>query len=285
MNRSSNFKKNQNKGAKNRSPILKKRLLMKKITDYGSKILIVFLGLLGISILGLLIFNKTESIQTYLTQKTHDGLGKLGFVLDDIIVEGREKIPLDVFKKSLPIAVGRSIFEVSLDTVKENVQHIDWIKHVTIHRQLPNQIFIKIQERNPIAIWFDQSRAYGIDDMGVAVSLSDLSSYQDLPKFIGDQAPEHIQDLLTVLKEFPLIQPNITSYVRIRNRRWDLIFHRSIHVKLPEEENIDVFKRALSRLVDLIQKNMIDPDRIESIDLRVHDRVFIKKKTLMPHEK
>ena len=48
--------------------------------------------------------------------------------------------------------VGTNVFRVNLDQVRERVEDLQWVRNAIVERVLPDQIIIKVIEREPIGL-------------------------------------------------------------------------------------------------------------------------------------
>src|SRR5262249_9585314 len=59
--------------------------------------------------------------------------------------------------------VGTNVFRVDLDGIRERVEELDWVRYALIQRILPDQIIIKIVEREPIGLTRIRGEIYQFD--------------------------------------------------------------------------------------------------------------------------
>ncbi|MBP9752384.1 MAG: cell division protein FtsQ/DivIB [Proteobacteria bacterium] len=262
-----------------RSPLLKKKLRQKKFQLYFS--LPFWLGITTIIVLIITFWFSgfLTTFQNFIVQKFHQSAKTIGFTIKDIIITGRNKVPTAVLTKAIGVKVGDAITEHDIEGIKSRLQQIDWVKDCVVYRQLPDQFYIQIIERYPIALWHNQKHTYVVDNMGVAILVSTTKDYANLPNFSGEGAPEKAHDVLKTLEEYPIVKNNLTSLNRIRNRRWDLVLFNKIVIKLPEEAlNQETFENSLKRLSKLLNLKTITPENTVSVDLRMENKQFIQKK-------
>src|SRR5690606_16656535 len=97
----------------------------------------------------------------------------------------------------------------------------------------------------------------------------EVEAYPDLPLVVGEDAPSHTAQLLSVLVEFPYLFERVTAAIRVGERRWNIRIkskdnRREIEVKLPEENP----EKAWERLDKLVNSDKILEKDIRTIDLR-----------------
>src|SRR5262249_13848505 len=59
--------------------------------------------------------------------------------------------------------VGTNVFRVDLDGIRERVEELDWVRYALVQRVLPDQIIIKIVEREPIGLTRIRGEIYQFD--------------------------------------------------------------------------------------------------------------------------
>ena len=99
-----------------------------------------------------------------------------------------------------------------------------------------------------------------------------IAEFAGLPLVVGPGAPQHCAALIEVLNKFPVVQRRVKASVRVGDRRWDLHLKNGMQVRLPE----DGVEDALARLTALEQEQKIFDRDIESVDLRLPDRLVVK---------
>lgn len=197
-----------------------------------------------------------------------------------IYVDGRQHTTLEDVQKTLGWRRGTSILGCDLEAARHRLEaNLSWIQHATISRYFPDTLYLKIHERKPLALWQHKGQLYLIDQKGTLIKDARLKPFQDLIVFVGGEAPAHAQSFIARLRRFPALHKRITAAIYVSARRWDLMIDNALKVKLPE----DNLGEALVNLQKLHDKNLLNPDKILAIDLRLGDRSFFYM--LPSHEK
>lgn len=103
------------------------------------------------------------------------------FRLKALEVEGLRVLKgRDVLEAS-GLQVGDNIFAVDLETVKERVEELAWVKRALVRRQPPDRLAVDIVERRRVA-WVDIGGIYGVDAGGVLLPSEPMlrESYREL---------------------------------------------------------------------------------------------------------
>ncbi|MES2607994.1 MAG: cell division protein FtsQ/DivIB [Pseudomonadota bacterium] len=198
--------------------------------------------------------------------------GRIGLDVRDVFVEGRKNASLDVIMSATQVATKTPILAYDIDVIRDNLLKVDWIKTATVQRRLPNLLYIKLVERQPIALWQRQGHHYLVDKDGVVIKSPILDAFKALPIVTGVNAPAHTPKLLDLLNKFITVRKHLSAMIRIRERRWDITIDKTITVKLPEEGLED----ALARLSILLDEQKITPSDVISVDLRLPKQVIMR---------
>lgn len=209
-----------------------------------------------------------------ITNEIYNISGRLGFSLENITVHGQKYSNNEQIAAELKLKKGMPIFEVSLYSIKDRLEKIQWIKHAIVERELPDTIRIYILEREPIALGQKDRKLYLIDEEGFIIKEKNLSGFAHLPIIIGEGAEIYANSLLTILKKDPDLFKKISSVSYISERRWNVIFDNELEVKLPED-NVD---KAWDKVIKLYKNNELFLPDIAVIDLRLSNKIYVEKK-------
>lgn len=197
---------------------------------------------------------------------------KAGFRVSEVLVEGRRNVPSKIILEAAFVKRGDSIFLLSPQEIKDRLEEITWVRQATVRRQLPDTLFLKIEERKPIALWQHQKRHFLVDGDGVIIGGEIPPEFSKLLVLVGHDAPVHAPALLKLLEKFPNVNKMVTGIVRVGNRRWDLQLNGSIEIKLPETN----LEEALARLSLLLQNRKLEPSEVNCVDLRVPKQMILR---------
>lgn len=196
---------------------------------------------------------------------------KFGFRVEQITLVGRHHADAAEVKAALGIEKGSPILAVSLTDMQRRLQKIAEIDTVRISRLLPDHLLIAISERTPVAWWQKRGVQQLIDVHGVVLSRAKYPGKLILPVVVGEDAPAHIAQLVSLLAMAPSIRPDVVAAVRVGQRRWNIQLAHEVVVMLPETNPVAAWKRFAA----LVEKEALLSRAIRSVDMRMEDRVFI----------
>ena len=200
--------------------------------------------------------------------------GQAGYRVDDIFVEGRARTPRDQLLGALGVKRGDAILAVDLAAAQKRIEEIPWVRTAAVERRLPNQIHILITERSPIALWQNKGRYFLVDHDGQIVG-DQIDDYAGLPLTVGEGAPDHAADLVSLLASEPALKDRVKSATWVGERRWNIMLDRTpdgIEVRLPEEDALT----AWHDLAKLDQEKSLLERQVGVIDMRLPDRLVLR---------
>ena len=198
-----------------------------------------------------------------------------GFIVEDILVEGRQNASADIILAIINMQKGDPILGFDPQGAKEQLERISWVRSAHVERRLPDTIYIRLQERTPIALYNDDGKVRLLDDEGKTIVSGDMERFAGLITMAGKGAPESFPDLARVLAGQPELLSRIQKAYRISDRRWDLELKNGISVKLPKDD----VGLALARLADAQESDGLLEREITALDLRENDRISVRVKS------
>lgn len=195
---------------------------------------------------------------------------RAGFAVNDILVEGRSQTDRDEILNILAIQKGAPILGFDPHKALENLSAITWVKSGVVERRLPGTIFVRLNERAPIAIWQMDKKLKLIDAEGHVLRGVDADEKIALPLVVGDGANKNAAALLEALAPYPALA--IKAATRVSNRRWNLLLDNNITIKLPEND----MESALARLDKTVHEQDLLKRDIIGLDLRQEDRMIVE---------
>lgn len=201
-----------------------------------------------------------------------DWTAACGLAVDDVQVEGRQRISREAILGALGVGRGTPILAVDPAAAKRRLESIAWARSASVERRLPDALYIRIVERQALAFWQRQGKLVLVDRDGVVVPSDRLDGFGALIVLVGPDAPKAGAALLDMLATEPLLAPRVAAAVRIGGRRWNLRLDSGIDIALPEEDAA----AAWHRLAELERSDGILERDIELVDMRLADRLVLR---------
>ena len=199
---------------------------------------------------------------------------KSGFILKDVLVEGRGNTPVEDLRAVVDLKLGQPTLDVDPDRLRQRIEALPWIATASVERQLPDIIHIRLNEHRPTAMWQHDGTFSLINKDGEVILTGgdDIEVFSHLPLVVGNGAPEHAQKVLAILQSEPELNKKVKAAVRVSDRRWDIVMENGISIRLPEEHPA----QAWSRLAKYNVEHELFEKKLASVDLRLPDRILVK---------
>ena len=199
---------------------------------------------------------------------------RLGLTVEDILVVGRRETPRDELLKAVRLARGAPILAFDPDAARQRVESLPWVRRASVERRLPDTVLLRLEEREPLALWQHKGRFTLIDHQGSVIEDNGMERFPGLLVVVGDDAPAHAAALQAVLVTQPELMARVKAAVRVGGRRWNLHLDNDIDVRLPEEDPAD----AWARLAEYERSHRVLARDVQVLDLRLPDRLIVRKR-------
>lgn len=205
-----------------------------------------------------------------------DGLGRtsaaFGLSVQEVLVEGRQRSDPGRLLAAVGVSRGDPIMAFDPRATRSRVEALPWVRYATVERRLPSLIYLRIEERMPIARWQTDGRISVIDETGEAIPGIPPEDYAHLTLMVGPDAPAHAAVLLQLLESEPDLSRHVVAAVRVGGRRWNLRFQGGTDVRLPETGAAEAWAQfaRIEREHGVLQRD------VDSIDLRLPDRLVVR---------
>jgi cell division protein FtsQ len=231
----------------------------------------VFVGVLWLGA-WMVMSGTLERSQNWMQQQVLMASADMGFVVENILVEGREYTDPQTLLAVLNIEKGDPLFSFDPKAAQELITQISWVDHVRIERRWPDTLYIGITERVPMALWQHDNQVKLLDQKGGVILTENLERFKGLKIVMGADAPEFSVELMENLSGEPALAARVLAARRLGERRWDLVLDNGLVVKLPEQD----MALALSRLAREEQESGVLQRDILSIDMREEGRMTVQ---------
>ena len=198
--------------------------------------------------------------------------GEIGFRVNAVEVEGRERASAQDVLNALGVRRGTPIFAIDPAAAKVRLEHVPWVSSASVYRRLPDTLFVAMTEQRPLAFWQRAGGLILIDHDGRPIAERNLSAYARLPVLVGDDVPANAAAIINMMTGEPKLAEQVAAAVRIGGRRWNVQFKNGVFVALPEQDAAG----AWHRLATIEKSHRVLERRVELVDLRLPDRVYLR---------
>ncbi|NWG25131.1 MAG: FtsQ-type POTRA domain-containing protein [Pseudorhodoplanes sp.] len=195
-----------------------------------------------------------------------------GFRVAEVALVGNKRLTREDIFGLAGITDSTSLLFLDAAAVRDKLKSTAWIADATVLKLYPDRLHIAIVERQPFALWQVDGRVVVIAADGTVVEKDIDARFADFPLVVGRGAESRARDMIALIDRHPAIREQVQALVLVAERRWNLRMRNGIDVQLPEFQP----ERALEQLVALDRDKKILTRDIESVDLRLADRVTVR---------
>ena len=179
---------------------------------------------------------------------------------DELAHEIREIMPLD-----FPV----SYFDLDIKYLHKVLNDIPAVASAAIKVTVSGVLQIDISERTPAFIWRKDDVISVIDEKGKFIRLATSRiDYPELPLVIGEAANLSIADISSLMEDNQYFLDQVRAFVRVGERRWDLVLDNNLRIMLPQTE----FLAAFDRLMLINHTGSLFSNQLSTIDMRLVER-------------
>jgi len=169
--------------------------------------------------------------------------------------------------------VNRGFFAVDVTDIKDQLTQFPWVARSVVQRVWPNDVFIKLIEKTPVAYW---NQASILSAEGQLFHPPEPLTDTSLPIFIGEEGKQAMM-LAYYKKMTSLFEPlhfKISRLELTKYASWQVTFDNGIKLIGNNKD----FLTRLDHFVKLYPKIVADrPGEIEYIDLRYSNGLAVKR--------
>ena len=183
---------------------------------------------------------------------------------DELAHEIREIMPLD-----FPV----SYFDLDIKYLHKVLNDIPAVESAAIKVTVSGVLQIDISERTPAFIWRKDDVISVIDEKGKFIRLATSRlDYPELPLVVGEAANLSIADISSLMEDNQYFLDQVRAFVRVGERRWDLVLENNLRIMLPQTE----FLAAFDRLMLMNHTGSLFSNQLSTIDMRLVERPTVR---------
>ena len=204
-------------------------------------------------------------LSTY-TSKINNSLDR-NIKIEKITIENNKILDDQTIKKKISFLYEENLFFLNNKKIISKLQELDLIDSIEIKKIYPNQIKVKIFEKQILAIIQNKKEKNYYTNKGL-INYKKLNGFEDLPVVFGDNKSFEIfyNDLEKI--DFPI--SDIKKFYLFESKRWDIITLENQIIKLP----IKNYDLSLKNFIKL--KNQTNFRKYKTFDYRIKDQLILK---------
>jgi cell division protein FtsQ len=199
----------------------------------------------------------------------------LGLELRQVYVDGRARTDPEELRAALGLQTGVPLLAVDPRAVKARLETLPWISQASVERLLPDTVFVRLHERQPLALWQQSGRFALIDSRGAVIQgavpdAAAAAAWRHLRVLVGEGAPAQAAPLFAALSTEPALWSRVVAATWVGERRWTVRLDNRVDVLLPERDLRTAWRllarkqaeeRLLERAVTVVDLRLL-PERI-----------------------
>ena len=204
-------------------------------------------------------------LSTY-TSKINNSLDR-NIKIEKITIENNKILDDQTIKKKISFLYEENLFFLNNKKIISKLQELDLIDSIEIKKIYPNQIKVKIFEKQILAIIQNKKEKNYYTNKGL-VNYKKFNGFENLPIVFGDNKSFEIfyKDLVKI--DFPI--SDIKKFYLFESKRWDIITLENQIIKLP----IKNYDLSLKNFIKL--KNQTNFRKYKTFDYRIKDQLILK---------
>lgn len=197
---------------------------------------------------------------------------RFGFAVDQVRVSGnKETSEIDILDR-LDLDGWTSLIGFDAEAARARIAGLPWVKVAAVRKVYPDELEVRIEEREPFAIWQHGSQLAIIERDGRVITPFDGGRHAVLPLVIGYGAAEQASGFVDKIRRYPELAARVKGFIRVAERRWDLRLENGITIRLPEAGE----DAAIAEVLRLDREDGLLSRDIATVDLRLEDRLVIR---------
>ena len=188
---------------------------------------------------------------------------------DELANEIREILPLD-----FPV----SYFDLDIKYLHKVVNEIPAVASAAIKISVGGVLQINVTEKSPAFIWRKDNVMSVIDETGSFIRIANSRvDYPKLPLVVGEAANLVVSEISSLMQANEYFKDHVRAFIRVGERRWDLILENNVRIMLPQRE----FLAAFDRLMLMNEAGSLLSGRLSNIDMRLVVRPTVRVDTFL----
>ena len=187
---------------------------------------------------------------------------------DELANEIREILPLD-----FPV----SYFDLDIKYLHKVVNEIPAVASAAIKISVGGVLQINVTEKSPAFMWRKDNVMSVIDETGSFIRIANSRvDYPKLPLVVGEAANLAVSEISSLMQANEYFKDHVRAFIRVGERRWDLILENNVRIMLPQRE----FLAAFDRLMLMNEAGSLLSGRLSNIDMRLVVRPTVRVDTV-----
>ena len=245
---------------------------LRLIFTLGFPSLLIFCATLGLFI----NINVWENISTIKKDLKLAFVERPEFMIKVASIDGSSDELANEIREILPLDFPVSYFDLDIKYLHKVVNEIPAVASAAIKISAGGVMQINVAEKTPAFIWRKDNVMSVIDETGSFIRIANSRvDYPKLPLVVGEAADLAVSEISSLMQANEYFEDHVRAFLRVGERRWDLILENNVRIMLPQKE----FLAAFDRLMLMNDAASLLSGRLSNIDMRLMVRPTVRVDT------
>ena len=246
---------------------------LRLILTLGFPSLLIFCATLGLFI----NINVWENISTIKKDLKLAFVERPEFMIKVASIDGSSDELANEIREILPLDFPVSYFDLDIKYLHKVVNEIPAVASAAIKISAGGVLQINVAEKSPSFIWRKDNIMSVIDETGSFIRIANSRvDYPKLPLVVGEAADLAVSEISSLMQANEYFKDHVRAFIRVGERRWDLILENNVRIMLPQRE----FLAAFDRLMLMNEVGSLLSGRLSNIDMRLVVRPTVRVDTV-----
>lgn len=246
---------------------------LRLIFTLGFPSLLIFCATLGLFI----NINVWENISTIKKDLKLAFVERPEFMIKVASIDGSSDELANEIREILPLDFPVSYFDLDIKYLHKVVNEIPAVASAAIKISAGGVLQINVAEKSPSFIWRKDNIMSVIDETGSFIRIANSRvDYPKLPLVVGEAADLAVSEISSLMQANEYFKDHVRAFIRVGERRWDLILENNVRIMLPQRE----FLAAFDRLMLMNEAGSLLSGRLSNIDMRLVVRPTVRVDTV-----
>ena len=246
---------------------------LRLIFTFGFPSLLIFCATLGLFI----NINVWENISAIKKDLKLAFVERPEFMIKVASIDGSSDELANEIREILPLDFPVSYFDLDIKYLHKVVNEIPAVASAAIKISVGGVLQINVTEKSPAFIWRKDNVMSVIDETGSFIRIANSRvDYPKLPLVVGEAANLVVSEISSLMQANEYFKDHVRAFIRVGERRWDLILENNVRIMLPQRE----FLAAFDRLMLMDEAGSLLSGRLSNIDMRLVVRPTVRVDTV-----
>ena len=246
---------------------------LRLIFSFGFPSLLIFCATLGLFI----NINVWENISAVKKDLKLAFVERPEFMIKVASIDGSSDGLANEIREILPLDFPVSYFDLDIKYLHKVVNEIPAVASAAIKISAGGVLQINVAEKSPAFIWRKDNVMSVIDETGSFIRIANSRvDYPKLPLVVGEAANLAVSEISSLMQSNEYFRDHVRAFVRVGERRWDLILENNVRIMLPQRD----FLAAFDRLMLMDEAGSLLSGRLSNIDMRLVVRPTVRVDTV-----